>query len=354
METRLAAQHPSRQDADRLSVQLWNDSRATWQSLLATFPGATLYHGDAWIGLLRRAYRLSMWLVTLVRDGTIVAACVFARSSNPFVKRFVSLPFSDSCPPLALAGEAGRELLAALITRIAPGAAYEIRGIEGGASWKTADCFVNWRLDLQRPLTSIERGLGPNFRRNLRRAEQQGVKIERGSESDHLQRFYAVQLESRRRFGVPPQPWRFFKLAREAFTPGRFEVWLAREGEEDVAAAIFLRDGDVVHFKWGARRLDHRSSANHLLLWNAIEEFVLRARVLDLGRADLRNHGLMRFKRELGATATPLPYSFYPQAPRQVSPEVLTGPHKVLARVWSRLPIFATRLLGRAVYRFLA
>src|SRR5260370_21420944 len=164
-----------------------------------------------------------------------------------------------------------------------------------------------------------------------------------------FQRLYGMQLESRRRLGLPPQPWRFFKLAWETFAAdGNFEVWTARENGEDVASAIFIRDGDVVYFKWGARRLNYRSNANHLLLWNAIEEFAARARTLDLGRADVRNEGLMRFKAELGATASPLPCSFYPRAPSQVSAEVLTGTRALMARIWSRLPIFATRVAGPA------
>ncbi|HVB79034.1 MAG TPA: GNAT family N-acetyltransferase [Candidatus Binataceae bacterium] len=346
-------QYPSPNDSGHLVLRPLSQGQAIWQNMLRTFPGATLYHSEAWIALLRRAYRLSMWLATLVRDGRVVAGGVFARSHNPFARRFVSFPFSDSCPPLALSGEAARDLLEALVTQMAPGTTYEIRGIEAGAPWKAADCFVNWRLDLERPPATIERGLASNFRRNLRRA-QRDTKVEHGTEIALLKRFYAIQLDSRRRFGLPPQPWRFFQLAHELFAPKDLDIWLASEGGKDVAAAIFVRDGDTVHFKWGARRPDPRSNANHLLLWSAIEKFASRARVLDLGRTDFRNTGLMRFKRELGAVATPLPYSFFPLAPRQVSPEVLTGAYKVLAGVWSRLPIFATRLLGWAACRILA
>jgi hypothetical protein len=74
---------------------------------------------------------------------------------------------------------------------------------------------------------------------------------------------------------------------------------------------------------------------------------------LDLGRADVRNAGLMRFKGELGATASPLPSSFYPRAHQGVSSEVLSGNCAVLAKVWSRLPLSVTRLGGAMIYRFL-
>lgn len=352
MTSQQPAQEP-REVAERLSLRPLAENLAPWRDLLRTYGGATLYHSERWIELLSRAHRLTMWLATLERDGRVVAGGVFARSPSPFVRRFVALPFSDSCPPLAQSAEAARELLDALAAQTGPGTAYEIRGIGGGGAWEAVDCFVNWRLELRRPLAAIERGLGVNFRRNLRRAGPH-IKVERGNTDAHLRRFYALQLNSRRHFGVPPQPRRFFELARELFAPASFDIWLASEGGEDVAGAIFVRDGDTIHFKWGARRPEWRSSANHLLFWNAIEELAARAGALDLGRADVRNQGLIRFKRGLGAIATALPYAFFPMAPRQVSPEVLTGSRRIFALVWSRLPIFATRALGRVVYRFLA
>jgi len=344
-------QAPREDAAARLRLTPLSEGMATWRSLLAGCPEVTLYHRERWIELLGRAHRLGMWLATLERDGRVAAGGVFARSPNPFVKRFVALPFSDSAPPLARSADDARELAAALIEQ-GDGAAYEIRGLDCGEKWERVGCFVSWRLQLWRPLQALERGLGINFRRNLRRAG--AVRVEHGAGADYLRRFYALQLDSRRHFGVPPQPWRFFELVHGLFAPANLDIWLAKEAGKDVAAAVFVRDGDAIYFKWGARRANCRSNANHRLLWSAVEEFAPHARVLELGRSDVRNQGLMQFKRGLGATATALPYSFFPMAPRQVSPEVLGGAHRLLAMVWRRLPIFATRMLGRVAYRFLA
>jgi hypothetical protein len=346
-------QGPAEVDTDsttRLRIQPFEDGRALWRELLNRYPGATLYHSESWIELLRRAHRLSLLLVTLDAGDKPVAGCVFARA--PLSRRFISLSFSDSCPPIARERGAALRLLGALVSQNPSNRSYEIRGIGNVPEWETVECFANWRLNLDRPLAAIQSGLAVNFRRNLRRASHQTISIERGSGDDFLARFYALQLENRRRLGLPPQPWRFFSLAREIFA-GNFEVWLARDNGLDVASAVFMRDGDVVHYKWGARRSNYQSHANHLLFWNAIEEFSAHVRVLDLGRADIRNHGLIRFKKELGAVASPLPSSFYPRAPKLVSAEALTGTAAILARVWSRLPMFITRLAGRVVYRHL-
>ena len=328
-------------------------SENSWRELAKALPGATLYHTDHWIQLLTRAYALPIWLATLDEGDRTVAAGVFGRA--PLSGRFISLPFSDTCPPLAQGPQAAQHLLQVLVAQSPLPRSYEIRGIAGNPPWETVECFVSWRLDLQRPLVEIEKTFAVNFRRNLRRASQLPIKIERGSDVSLLRRFYAMQLASRRRLGLPPQPWHFFELAREIFVKERkFEVWIAKDNCNDAASAVFLHDGDIVYYKWAARQPNFPSVANHLLLWSAIEEFAPHARALDLGRTDIRNQGLMRFKRELGAVATPLPSTFYPKAPKHVSPELLNGGFAMAARVWRRLPIFATQLGGRILYRFLA
>ena len=336
-----------------LRLRRLDEDHATWQRLLSGVGSATLYHRDSWIKVLARTYGFQFWLATLWKEDEIIAGCIFAQPR--FSRRLISLPFSDACPPLSREPQSAADLLDALEAAAPPGRIYEVRGMRGPSSWPTVECFVKWQLPLDRPLGQIERSLSVNFRRNLRRASREAITIERGSSLDLLQRFYKLQLLSRRRLGLPPQPWRFFKLVREGFSPtGNFEVWVAQENGKDVASAIFLHDGFVIHYKWGARRSNSPSSANHLLFWNTIEEFASRAQVLDLGRTDIRNPGLMRFKGELGATAYPLPSSFYPQAPKNVSSEILTGHWALMAKLWRRMPLPATALAGRLVYRFLA
>jgi hypothetical protein len=68
----------------------------------------------------------------------------------------------------------------------------------------------------------------------------------------------------------------------------------------------------------------------------------------------MRNQGLVRSKSELGCVARPLPYAFFPEAPHNVSSEVLHGPAKILSTVLKRLPLPVTRVIGEALYRYMA
>jgi GNAT acetyltransferase-like protein len=337
-------------------LQPYREEKSTWRQVVTESSGDQLYLSELWIDLLERAYRFPLSLATIQESGkAIAAACVFARSRGPINRRFISLPFSDSGALLARDDEAASALLASLLRDGTGATSYEIRGFRAAAPWQTIECFVDYTLDLGRSLAAIERGLDSNFRRNLRRAANQGIEIDTGDTVELMSRFYTMQLESRHHLGLPAQPWRFFKSVQELFAPGGdLDIRIARQNGHDVASAVFLRYKDLLYYKWGARRQDQYSSANHLLFWNAIQDFASHARLLDLGRTDVRNAGLIRFKRGLGATSTSLPVSFYPRAPAHVSAEVLTGARKLMAGVWRKLPISAARILSNLAYGFLA
>lgn len=346
----LACQHATAE----MRLRPLAEVQSLWSGFAAQAPGALLYHREPWLDLLRRAFGLELWVATFESGGELRAACVLAQSKRPFRPRLIALPFSDMAPPLALERSAMLALLGNL-SALGGRGGYEIRGLAVPEPWQVASCFSLWMLNLERPAPALERALGENFRRNLRRAARAGVRVERGRQVAHLERFYALHLQARRRLGLPAQPARFFKLLGELFAPAELlEVWIASHGSRDAAALVMLRDGDRLYYKWGARASAGMAGASQLLFWSVLEEFAGRLRLLDLGRTDTRNLGLSRFKHELGGRPVALPYSFFPHQPRQVSAEALSGGRRLLSRLWRHLPLPATRLLSAAVYEYLA
>jgi hypothetical protein len=317
-------------------------------------PGALLYHRDQWLDLLRSAYGANLWVATLARDGEICAGCVLARSRMPFA-RMTSLPFSDVCPPLA-SDPAALDTLMAELAANPPVGRMEIHGVSAPPPWRSVDCFEQWSVDLTRPLQAIESTMARNFRGNVRRATKGGIRVERSESVEHMHRFYTLQLETRRRLGVPPQPRSFFDLVHKIYSPAHdCEVWIASRGGSDLAAAVLLRDGDVIYYKWSARRSGVVDGAAHLLAMSMIEEFAGRAQRLDCGRADKRNDGLRRFKAEMGGEAAPLSYSYLPEPPRVVSAEVLNSPlSRLTSGLLRHLPLPLARAFGAVFYRYLA
>lgn len=359
MEARSHTPDRRRPAAASFTLQPFAKNPAVWGRFAAAHPDAALYHREEWIELLRRAYGLKFLVAAVEDQDGVRAACVLARSRRPFSRRLVALPFSDFCYPLAMDAEAMVQLLDGLANHWMSRGGLELRGVGVNSPWQTIACFENWTLDMRRSADAIECALGGVLRRklqrNLRSATAAGVNITRGFGLEHIRRFYALQLESRQRLGLPAQPMSFFRLAHQIFAGRRqIEVWLASVERRDVAGLVLLRDRDRLYEKWSARSLDAPVGAGHLLLWNVIEEFAGDVEVLDLGRADVRNIGLRQFKKSFGGVESLLPYAFFPIAPNNISAEVPGPMQRIFSRVWRRLPLPATRMLGGAIYGYLS
>lgn len=330
------------------------EARPLWRRLIDSLPGATLYHRDPWLELLERCWGLRLSVAAITRGRELDAGCVLARLRNLLSTRMVGLPFSDFCAPLAADQRSSDALLAELV-RLQPGCRLELRGVAAPRPWRSVNCFERWTLDLAQPFAALERAMGANFRANARRALRAGVRVENGRGAEHVARFYALQLATRRRLGVPPQPRRLFVTAHEIFSrDDNCQVWLASIRGKDLAGLFVLRDGNDLYCKWSAHRPGIVQGASHLLNVSLIEEFAGRARLLDRGRVDIRNSGLRHFKKDQGAKPAPVPYSYFPEAPRRVSAETLSGPVKILSRLWRHLPLPVTRVLGTALYGYFA
>jgi hypothetical protein len=350
----LALKVPSQQN-EELVLLRWAGAQQSWRNLASAANGATLYHDERWLRLLERAYGFEI-TIAAIRDGAeIGAACLLARTKNPFKRRFVALPFSDTCPPLAADPGLIPLLADGLTVQAPPRGGYEIRGIALPAPWQVVDCFGEWTIDLMRPIEELSRRSASHFRRKVRRSIEDGLSVRCGSSLEDLYGFYQLMTETRHRKGLPVQSMQFFKRAHELFSPaGDIEIWSVTQRGQIIAAGLMLRAFDCLHYKWSARRTDSPSGAAHLLLWSVIERHAGITGSLNLGRTDLRNAGLVRFKKEAGAEPSSLPYSFYPKAPEQISAEVLSGPMLMLSQAWRRLPPLATRALSSAIYRYMA
>lgn len=343
------------QPPSAVTVRPLEQAFGQWQQLAEASGNATLFHTPAWAQVLRRAYGFRVFAATVERRGKVVAGCLLARTKNPFTRRIVGLPFSDSCAPLGVDEDATAALMRGLAAESSLGGNLEIRGIKAPAPWWTVASFDQWSIDLAKPFAEIQRKANRNFRRQARRAGAATFRIETGDSVAMLRRFYTIQLETRRRLGVPPQPLRFFLLVREVFARSQgLEVWLASCAGRDQAAVVLLRDGPSLYAKWSARAAASAPGAAHLLFFSILEHHAGKAASLDLGRADSRNTGLVRFKSEMGAAPTPLPYSYFPRAPRRTSAEDPDRSTGVLARIWRRLPMPVTRAVGAIAYGYFA
>ena len=271
--------------------------------------------------------------------------------------RLVALPFSDHCGPLYRRGADPLDTgLAAAVEseRARHGLALEIHGTApDGSAWTPGGRFLEYRLPLGDDADEALARMHANKRRYWRRLERDGsLLVERRTDRDALATFFRLHVLARRRLGLPTQPWRLFEQLRGLFTEGLGFVSVCSWRGSAVGAAVYLRLGRTLTYKYGAfdrKRGLHAGLAIHV---NAVRTAVgAGCDVLDLGRTELDNPGLQRFKNELGAQRLPLAYSWLGPAPRMRDARAVPALQSALIR---KAPPAFGRLLGAAVYRHFA
>ncbi len=172
--------------------------------------------------------------------------------------------------------------------------------------------------------------------------------------SQDLQTFYHLHEETRRKQGVPVQPWKFFEqLGKNVIDTGHGYIFLAYIEDRCIAGAIIFFFNKTVTYKFGASIQDERNlRPNQLILWRIIQwSCENNFTTLDFGKTDSENIGLRDFKRRWGAEEQPLFYSSLSSK----SNNAKKG-HKSLILEWiiKKSPVWVGRLIGELLYKHFA
>ena len=331
-----------------------------WLAFAADCAEATPFHHPAWSEVLTRTYGMRSFALGISDEaGAIRAAAPFIEVRGLSLRRrWISLPFTDECAPLARDGDARAELLDALAgvhDRLrAP--RIEVRGAVDAVGWTKTAAAVTHHLALERdPDRVCRRFSRSQVLRNVARAEREGTTVRVAESSEDLDAFYGLHVRTRRRQGVPVQPRRFFDAIWSALVmPGLGTILLAdADGQRAVAGALFLTWNGTTIYKFGASDPTAlRLRPNHLIFNAAIRAACERGdQRFDFGRTDLDNKGLRAFKSGWGAEERPLAYSSLAPGAAESGGGLVT---RVLASVIRRGPVWLGRGIGEAFYRFAA
>jgi lipid II:glycine glycyltransferase (peptidoglycan interpeptide bridge formation enzyme) len=145
--------------------------------------------------------------------------------------------------------------------------------------------------------------------RKIRRAEREGLEYEEGRSAVLFDNFYRLLVLTRRRHQLPPQPKRWFRNLIDSFGDA-LKIRVASKDKQPVAAILTLRHKTTMVYKYGCSDARfHNLGAMHLLLWRSISEAKLAGLLtFDLGRSDLSEPGLIRFKDRWGAQSFTIEY----------------------------------------------
>jgi CelD/BcsL family acetyltransferase involved in cellulose biosynthesis len=336
-----------------------------WSALVNTHPAASIFHSPGWLGALRLTYGYEPFVITTSPGPALENGIVASRVKGWTSRRLVALPFSDHCDPLVDGTSDLSEMFALLAAhaRTSGCQSVELRprnigqpleiaarasGLERGAEYHLH------RLDLRPSVAEIfGRMHHSSTQRAIRRAEREGLTYETGTSDRLLTSFYRLLRMTRRRHGLPPQPFAWFRNLIGCL--GQRVVIHAANNEdgEAIAAILTLSANKTIYYKYGGSdSAHHRLGGMPFLFWRVIQD--ARARgfdEFDLGRSDLDQPGLAVFKDHLGATRSTLTYFRHPARPRDAARGEWMS--RAARGVCAYLPDAALDLTGRLIYKHL-
>ncbi len=332
-----------------LPIQIGIDSQAR-------IPGFTFFHSAAWMRVLCKTYGHKPLAFYCSRRGQPRALLPLVEVASRFTgTRGVSLPFTDFCAPLFFRDCDPSIILENLcaFAQIRGWKWFEIRGrLASNLPPQPSLTFHGHSLDLRGGADALFANFSACVRRAIRKAEQSDLTVDLSTSKDAVREFYRLHVSTRRRHGLPPQPFAFFKnIHREIIQPGWGFIVLAKNASKTVAGAVFFCTATNAVFKFGASEERYWSlRPNNLVMWRAIQELARRKiAMLHLGRTARGDEGLRRFKLSWGAVEEPINYFRFDVQSNcwTITTDKASGTHNA---IFSRLPLAINRLIGAMAY----
>ena len=329
---------------------------SNWNELVLEHPGYSFFHTKEWAKVLSVTYDYKPIYFCILKDNRLVSAIPTMLVKSIFTgKRLVSLPYTDRCEPLINSSEDTDELKNDILKYCKEN---KINRIEFRASARLfqyeppAHTDLYYLLDLHRSEDEIFRSFSENTRRNIKKAIKNSVQVFKQNNEEGLRLFYSMLCKTRKRHGIPPQPFSFYKnFYRQIILKNAGDIRLAQSENKIIAGAIFMHIGKRAIFKYGASDTVFKNSgANHFIMWEAIKEYNrLGYEELDLGRTEKGNEGLKRYKLGFDTKEGLIHRDILDVKSKK---PILT---KIKAsdfnKAFSKLPVTVLRLIGKLTYK---
>lgn len=330
---------------------------ANWNQMVLKKDGYSIFHSSNWALVLNDTYSYKpCYLINFDGDSFSTIVPVAEIRSAITGNRGVSLPFSDFCEPIIPEKSSSAEFIDLIIDKGKQSGwkYFEIRG--GDSFFKPSNRLTSYfvhELQLEMNEKKIYENLRSSTKRNIRKANREGVRIELSCTQQAMRAFYQLNCVTRKRHRLPPQPYKFFEnVHKNIISNGMGFVALAVYRKRVIAGAVFFHFGKKAMYKYGGSDpAFQKLRANNLLIWEAIRWYSSRDFLLfDLGRTEPGNTGLNQFKDGWGGRRRIVSYYKY-DIEREKFLTRDNGIPEILKKFFHNLPLPLLRVIGNVAYK---
>ena len=289
-----------------------------WDDLVLNSKKCSFFHTSAWAKVLSKSYDYSPNYFTIIKNNELkLLLPVMDIRSYLTGRRGVSLTFTDYCEPFLEKEEQFPELLDTVI-RHGKKKGWKTIEFRGGGDFlhdkPVSAKYLGHTLDITGITDKIFSSFRDSTRRNINKAVNEGVTIERSESLQSVQDFYRLHCLTRKKHGLPPQPKFFFQnIYNYIISKNKGFVVLASFNNQIIAGAIFFHHGHKAIYKYGASDESFlRLRANNLIMWEAIKWYSTNGyKSFCFGRSDYNDKGLRQYKNGWGSVEREIYYYKY-------------------------------------------
>lgn len=345
----------------KLKIFDFDSNREKWDAFVRFHSDGSLEHHSAWLNVLTETYGHQSFCITLeTAKGEIQGLIPFIAIERFLTaKRVVSLPFTDSCDPI-LPGLKSEELISFILQEYPDIDYIELKLLHGRPGqfrdMKRTECYLTHILDLQAEQDELLKSFhNTSVRQRIKRAGRNDLEFRIATAEGDLRKFYQLLTGVRKKHGLPPQPYTFYKNMWKFLKPyGFIHLPVVEHKGRMIAAAILVNFKDKFHLKYSASDFAYlKLCPNQMLIWECIKmAHNAGARYFDFGRTASGNHSLLEFKDRWGTKRYPFTYCYYPKDMADVCVDGLS--RKVFAAMNRYLPASVLQLQGRLLYPYMS
>jgi CelD/BcsL family acetyltransferase involved in cellulose biosynthesis len=340
---------------------------AQWDAYAGKHPYGCVFHHSAWKEVLLQSFPQlkPLYLAAEDENGNIIGGLPLMRVKSVLTgSRLVSLPFSLYCDPLVDSPE--------IFSRLRESACSEYQSMKSGfvvfrirfnpAVFHTDHFhdFVGYKNHTL-ALDPDPEKLMPGFHRksirtNIRKAEKAGVRVTEAASEEDMRLFFDLNVETRRKFGTPPQPYSFFRNMWRILHPrGMLMVHIAWMGKDPAGALLCLKSNGRIHAEYiGVKARYQPCSPNLALFWTAIRQSCLQGyRFFEFGGTVASNEGLLQFKRRWGTVEEDIHHFYHPSVRGFSSGLSTSWKYGLLSGAMKPMPKWLFIQAGKLIYRHL-
>ena len=317
---------------------------------------AATHHSAAMLRAIGKGMGHRHYMISAEADGQVVGLLPLVLMTSPFFGRhLVSLPYVNWAGAVAKDNEIASRMVD---EAIAMADDMNVRHLELRHEYAVdhpklkslQTNKVQMRVDLPETEEEAWKMIRSSVRSQVRKGDKQGFRIEFGGEP-LLEDFYQVFSVNMRDLGTP------------VFARTLFREFLGQLGDQAELCVVYLDDkpiacslvwyiGELTQVPSASALKDYRSTAvNTWMYWQIMRRAVAKkSSIFDFGRST-DGGPTFDFKRKWGCQPQPAAWQYYVRRgdPTQMRPD--SSRFSMAIRVWRRLPVWLTRLVGPSIVK---